>query len=608
MFQLRSSSGVELDVSVDAEPALCTDTVLGELEPVEFSLGGSEPDVEYEVRIGDFVGNSKGGDDEEQSGPRAFREELRWERGYYFESARGETPVTLRSRMVGESEWRKRAEIVVSVRPTKISEEQYDAMCDDLVVFGSGIVLDLLSKSRARGLQRSLGASDAMSLSGLAALGELEALTRRLSRDLQAVLAKPLPTLARTVDRMRYRGSERLGSQGTRSLLRAVAEGNVRAWPVEIRGEVARESLDTIEHRSIAAFLELQLEEVRRCRESAEDTIAAYEEDLRFLAPLGASAGSRSRQRIEVLRAAIQRLERLERELRDKRLGSWMKAVPSFLFVGRTPITASVPSYRRIWLEMNRWFAQKEYAQSLRIVERVKSTSRLYEQWVFLSLVSAFQAAGLRCSEQLGALGRSSRYRFTLELDRGSSIAFECPGTSNRLVVRYEPWITARQAAKLAGETVFRGDGEFSLLSPDVLVEHLVKNPSTGVEETSFAFVVDAKYSLVLHTNRWSRVDKYLGIRSVATGRPVVRQVWLANPAGKGIELRDEMITWTERGPDAPADELVRGRISACPRPLGPEGAEGDRELCPEIYQFARGMLRYMGIAVDSAGGLQAVS
>lgn len=595
-------------VPLDGEPVWSLDLVVGELEPVEFSLSGAELDAEYEVRVGDLVGSAKGGDDDGQLGPRIFGAELRWERGVYLESARGETHITLRSRVGEQGEWKTRAELIISVCPTKISEGQYEAMCDDLVIFGSGIVLDLVSKSRARGLEKVDGYKTALELSGLAELGELEALLARLSRDLRAVLSAPLTALERKVERLKYHGTERLGPGGYRGLAQAVADSRLGTWPLELRREVARESLDTIEHRSIAAFLDLLLEEVRQCRASASDTIEAYEEDLRFLAPLGAEAGARSLQRIEVLQVALSRLERLERELRERRSHTWLKSVRSRQFFGRTPISASVPAYRGIWNEMNRWLAAREYSQTCQIDERVKSTSRLYEQWIFLSLVSAFQLAGLRCREQVGALGRKSRYRFTLELDRGSCVTFDCPNSASRLVVRYEPWITSREQARASGDTVYRGEGRFSLLSPDVLVEHRVAGPTHGSEETVFAFVVDAKYSRRIYERTWEKVARYRGIKSVATRRTLVRHIWLANPHGLGLELMDDSISWTDRGPDTPPDEEVNGRISAIPTHLGPEGSQQERGVCPEILEFARGMLRYMNITSGQEGSMREAS
>ena len=61
-----------------------------------------------------------------------------------------------------------------------------------------------------------------------------------------------------------------------------------------------------------------------------------------------------------------------------------------------TPVFEHVRPYRRIRDEVRRYLRSNLLVVDDGLEERVKSTSRLYEQWVFFQLAAAFRKLGLR--------------------------------------------------------------------------------------------------------------------------------------------------------------------------------------------------------------------
>ena len=98
---------------------------------------------------------------------------------------------------------------------------------------------------------------------------------------------------------------------------------------------------------------------------------------------------------------------------------------------------------------------------------RIKSTHRMYEQWVFLQIASALKRAGLRCEGVAEVVRRQTRFRYTLDVDRGTRITFR-DRTDRLISIRYEPWIFSETTAKQRRDTVYQGRHEDAAWSPDV--------------------------------------------------------------------------------------------------------------------------------------------
>lgn len=273
-----------------------------------------------------------------------------------------------------------------------------------------------------------------------------------------------------------------------------------------------------------------------------------------------------------------------------------------------TPVFSNVEPYRRIRHEMLRFLKTGLIIVDEGTDERIKSTSRLYEQWVFLQLAAAFRLSGLTCSSQQGILHSSRRFRFTLDLDRGARVTFSSRD-GRAVILRYEPWVMPRASAVQNRDTVYRGRGGEAAWSPDVLVEFIGGPEHVGeAASVEYAVVIDAKYTRAIREYHWNDTTKYLEIRATATDRQVARQLWLAFPGDNNqseqtIALRDSSIRWTENGPNCPRDETVQGILNLTPSPSLDSNAVADGWITqPEeaATSFVNGLLRFMRFDVDS--------
>ena len=121
-------------VTVDQNPTVVTET-----DRIAFEVSPREAGMEYEIRIGDFA------IERAHHGRRA----VEWEDNAYFDSARGQTQITLLSRNGDDpaAAWATRARFDLWVCPGKLTETAYQRMFDDLAKLSGGLVFDLLAKS-----------------------------------------------------------------------------------------------------------------------------------------------------------------------------------------------------------------------------------------------------------------------------------------------------------------------------------------------------------------------------------------------------------------------------------------------------------------------------
>jgi hypothetical protein len=261
-----------------------------------------------------------------------------------------------------------------------------------------------------------------------------------------------------------------------------------------------------------------------------------------------------------------------------------------------------VAPYRRVQHEMIRYLTTGLVMIDEGSDERIKSTSKMYEQWVFLQLAAAIRAVGLTCRSRNGLLHTSRMFRFTLDIDRGARVTFEADARRS-VSLRYEPWIMPEPSAKQSVETVYRGRSGQSSWSPDILLEVLRTDDATDKpSEVEYAVVIDAKYARAIRDHHWDNTNKYLEIRSTRTDRQVVRQLWLAYPGEdvhKAVSMRDPKLQWTETGPNCNKDEMVQGVLSLVPavdvtRSEETAGWIGRPESV--AIQFISGLLKYLNI------------
>jgi hypothetical protein len=192
VLQVWRASELVVQVELKGQAQDLPPLVLDETDRIAFELRPREAQFEYDILIGDF------------SIPRPHhgRTAVEWADDVYFDSARGQTSVTIASRVIDapEAKWAARARFDVWVCPRKLTESAYQRMFDDLAKLSAGLVLDLLSKSSAGvgSLNRSWPGVVAVRSAQLE-LRILSGLWSEFSRALIEIMIQPVSAVARAL-------------------------------------------------------------------------------------------------------------------------------------------------------------------------------------------------------------------------------------------------------------------------------------------------------------------------------------------------------------------------------------------------------------------------
>lgn len=588
---------------------------VNEMQQYGFEIEGRERDTEYAIWLGDVAADSSS---QSTSGPRSSGQGIArgtvvwWDDADYFEGARGIVAVRVASRSEGSNaQWHERAELPVVVSSTKLSEDRYHAMYEQLRGLASGLVLDLVSKS-LRSVRLEGSTAPLSCRSSIVDLRILERLWPPIAASLNEIASNPVQKLLSTSVRKSCFGSERFGARSLTQMAASGFDPRRAHQSVPFVAEVQQivESNDTLEHRVIRGFLEFLERRVTECRDNLNRHMAGIAKDRcwrdRHTPGRLSLYQTEDVPRLDRLRKQLQRTARLREQLRNAQRIAPIRAAKPVFRITDTPVFRNVASYRRIQHEMVRYLTTGLVVIDEGFDERIKSTSKMYEQWIFLQLAAAIRSLGLRCRSRNGLLHTSRMFRFTLDIDRGARVTFDA-GPGRALSLRYEPWILPAVSAKQSMETVFRGRSGQSSWSPDVLLEVLRTDGSADLPgDVEYALVIDAKYSSAIRDHHWESTDKYLEIRSTRTNRQAVRQLWLAYPGehtDKLISMRDSTLEWSETGPNCRRDETVRGMLSLVP-PADVSGDEPETGWIsrpePVAVAFMSGVLNYLNIPHES--------
>jgi hypothetical protein len=579
---------------------------VNELQLCGFSVEDREPDTEYRLWVGDRDAQPVAVAVPPALG-RARGAVVEWADAPYFDGARGRVWVRLASRPIGSAEaCRPRARLPVYVLATKLSEERYQTMLDQLRRLAAGLVFDLVSPM-ARRLR--VGATDVgvSHRSSQLELRLLEGIWGRLSRSLREVAQDPITSIRRIREVRLSWGAERFGPATAARLSAAGIDprspGAPRPFPAY--RERFAEDLNTVEHQVILGLLKFLRQRVASCGANIRRHIAGIEADRPFRQHPTVRGGrtlydSEDRPRVEQLHVALARARRLACCLaKAQSLDLFRDVVPRFSLPA-TPIFDHVRPYRRIRDEFRRYVRSALILLEDGFEERLKSTQRLYEQWVFFQIAAAFRRAGLRCVSHDGLFHRARRFRFTLDVDRGARLTFLAP-EGRAIMLRFEPWVLPHATARQRRDTVYRGTRGESPWSPDILIEFLDRAQVGGESaEVAYAVVIDAKYTDRIQEYHWDDTRKYLEIRATSTRRQVVKQLWLAYPcADEHIVPEDSAINWTANGPDCHRDETLQGRLGLLPGTSGSAEASSAPAgwiAAPEdvAQDFVRGLLAFL--------------
>ena len=219
-----------------------------------------------------------------------------------------------------------------------------------------------------------------------------------------------------------------------------------------------------------------------------------------------------------------------------------------------------------------------------------KLTWRLFEQWCFIRVVDAFRAAGVALREWSDTLRQNLASRFILDFDRGLQFEGQV-ATALRLRIRYEPWILGEHSATQAGETLYRASSTNVAWSPDIVIE-LLHESASGLEPL-YVVVMDCKYHRGIRDYDWTDTRKYGQIRSLRTGRQVVKQLWIIGLGGSNaLTSTDPAVTFDDNGPSCPGDELASFEMEVEPGALRSES--DDVRSGDPFMRFASGTLSFL--------------
>lgn len=563
-------------------PHTGTPISVGELEMVGFSVEERKPDVEYGVLVGDIP----------LEPGMTFGSTILWQDGCHLESSRGLVAVHLRARAAERSpEWTTCARLDVNVVPTKLGDQRYSILVEDVRRVAAGLIFDLVSKM-LRGVGYAAGIKEISTRASHLELASLREVWRDLSSVLEQINTDPQLRIGRALRPRPYTGA---GVVNLTSAARLAFRGidprkNETSSSVMIANQVLTRTSDTVEHRVILGFLRFLVGRVAQCMKVANEQMQLIKGD-RHLRDVKIGGQATLYEEVDLpkigrLQEAVTEGRKLRAQIQRATRLPVFRGVAAELREADTPIFRHVESYYRFGKAMRRYLASAFVILEDGASERMKHTSRLYEHWVFLRLAHAFRSGGLRGDEVQGIVRRWSRHRFVLDLDDDVVLTYSA-GSEREVRIRYEPWILPVEAARRRGDILCRDSARLPW-RPDVLIEFIERG------RLEYAVVVDSKYTKRIQDRHWSAVEKYMQIRTTDGLRQVVRQVWLAYPGiGTGLRCREASVSWTEAGPDRPRDEFIMGEMELLPGPL----ATGEHGADPTTVarQFAVGLIRYVG-------------
>jgi hypothetical protein len=512
-----------------------------------------------------------------------------WRALPYFESARGHTKVSLEERSTegGSDEWGLVIAKDVYVLPSKIGEDRYHDMAIALEQISRSLLADLYGKSTKTHDLR-LAKEGRVLHSREEELQAIASVLDRLGPVLRSIAQRPASRMEATMTRKEYWGGTRLAPTSLAWLCRRGQSISTAERPVLVMALQKSESFDVPEHRVIKAFLELLIRRALHCSHVAMSHITALQSE-RHLRHIKLGSGPTIYESVDVPR--IRRLQ--EAATRAEQSVMLAKAMSDLPFLrGVTPKLIAVhegtfqrnAEYLAVEFLIRRFLLKNSLLYEGDELSAVtKLTSRLFEQWCYLSIVEAFRLCGLELQEWSDALRQNLRTQFILDFDRG--LAFEGEISADlRLRFRYEPWVLSQESAAKKSETLYRGPSSDVAWCPDIVIECLVREGDDW--RTVYGIVLDCKYTAAVKSHHWNDTTKYLEIRSSKTKRQVVRQLWLIVPGLRpSIGSEDPAITFDGSGPSCEPDESVRFLLSVIP--------EAKSKPIP-FHEFAVGTIAYL--------------
>ena len=571
--------------------------VVEESEKITFVLDPQTEGMEYRIFIGDVPLSDLLPAPDDAAGAE-MASQLIWRRWPYFESARGHTRLLLEAQPAAppNDRWHRVLALDVFVLPSKLGEDRYDRMAQDLQDVSRSLLVDLYGKSRQTHDLRYAKEGRAHT-SREQELASIIDVLGRISGLLAAIGVRPASRVELETCIKQFWGSERLSPSTVTAMCRTGLSPRCADRPLSVRSQRKVESFDTPEHRVTSAFLQILKRRAHYCASVALEHIRAINSE-RYLRHTRRGDQPSLYEKVDLPK--IRRLQgAVTNADRAISLAESLAALPFLRCVRPELVAVRGGTFQRgrdyqLLLSLIRRFllANAIWYQGHEVSEVTKLTSRLYEQWCYLKIVEAFRQCGLDLREWTDALRQNLHSRFILDFDRG--LTFEGGLTAGlRLRFRYEPWILGTESAIKAGETLCRGSTTDVAWSPDIVIECLAKDGNEW--HPVYAIVLDCKYKSA--RQQFDEIIKYQEIRSTRKRRQIVKQLWLISPpepdAPSAITSEDPALSFEDGGPSCAPEETVRFRLAVAPGVVHPLGTA--EAASPDTFQkFAQGIMHFL--------------
>ncbi|QDV09185.1 hypothetical protein Poly30_47420 [Planctomycetes bacterium Poly30] len=473
--------------------------------------------------------------------------------------------------------WQRLAVIFATVEAPEELRRLRPALISELERLGSELATDLAGQ---------LGATSGQSpLSLLTRLDRIEGFERDLISAAIGIRPVARSTQGQLIERRRWRPGEipkRLRS--ARYAPAVLPSGEIVMRPDVLTVSRTRVSADVEEHRQFARGVTVLRKRAQALRTAASAALQEAQQveafqrvDKASIArerALSAPERRRLHGRIEQLRIARSRASLVTgrcQQLLDEE--PWLQGVGEpRTQLQPTPTFHRVAAYARAYDALRRLF-EYDAAADKAPAERFKTTSELYEVWVFVTCVR------MLC-DALAPSSRDAIEARLAEVRRGDATEFDC-GELGQLVVIFEPVIEGLDARSTLSELPYRAALTSSALRPDIWVEW------TAPGKPSRAAVIDAKCTARFRSRGRARegsigdeLEQMRDYRSRVidplTGRQPVRAMFQVHyVAGEPILCNVRQLLQGT----APPDAFITGAVGAAPGDTGQLQVVVDRLL-----------------------------
>ena len=561
-------------------------------------VSDDDSDSEYAINVGE---------ERIEVGCQRFSGLCLLEKGPYFESAYAKTKIAVIRKEDGGVET-KVAECDLYVLPSKIGRENYQRMVADLQSICRSLVNDLIGKSR-HGQDWGFDLRPFLFRSMEEELAAIRKTWTELAPLIEEVSTAPVSntmmwrTMTACGRNRTYRGIPAMMKLGIDP--RNPSPG--RRCPTFRM----KETVDVPEHRLIKGFMTFLSRRLEKCRGGVKEDIDNIESERQYrsrsVSPDEPSLYEKEDvPRLQKLRRHLKTTEELSGRIQETMVSGFWNGVETDeeypdprQFSGNAcylEVANIILRYLRNGLNTG-WAYGEDFM--------TKKSSRMYEQWVLVQLVTAMERCGLAIETWNSVIRRSISHQFGLDFKKNTRFLAKLANRYS-VLLRYEPWILPHGLlATHQDETLCHFGSIDSFWNPDFMIE--LQRIDDGVARTIYAVALDAKYSRNPSNAMRNNVSKYKKIRSNdgQRGRQVTKQVWLVYPGSESIEAGifvddDSMEFLPSFGPvyadsgtcdRVEPDELITGDIVI--RPSAIEALDRETETNMSSEDVARGIVLY---------------